>query len=313
MARAALYTGLCFVTATTCHRKSRKLLKPAHPREVGSSIRRARTSPAHVLKKTTTLLLASPLLFPLSHHARTLVLCTWQRFAALLMLSKAVPEGDLDAIQEVYQVTGVGFISRLLHTTAVPAGCPPDAYQAIAASLLGSFAASPAVASEPAVLELAEPLLEMLEPVPAASAAFTADDAPRQAQQQPAPAPLPSQTDAVEALAGMAATPEGRACLLRAVADRQLAEFVSRPESQVAPEAAIAGLRALSLLAADRSGGGAGGGGGIRCSGDRVCKAANAMAACFSIRKDRGTLEAAELLIALLDHVSMTVPWCHYV
>ena len=54
MARAALYTGLCFVTATTCHRKSRKLLKPAHPREVGSSIRRARTSPAHVLKKINT-------------------------------------------------------------------------------------------------------------------------------------------------------------------------------------------------------------------------------------------------------------------
>lgn len=208
---------------------------------------------------------------------------------------------------QVYRVTGVGFISRLLHTTDVPAGCSPDAYQAIAASLLGSFTACPAVAAEPAVLALTEPLLEMLELVP------TSPTTPAAAKHGP-PQPLSSQTDAAEALAGMAATPEGRACLLRAVADKQLAEFVSRPESQVAAEAAIAGLRGLALLVADRNtaSNGSGGGGsgkesvGIRCSGDRVGKAANAMATCFSKRRDGGKLVAAELLLALLDHARGT-------
>lgn len=228
------------------------------------------------------------------------------------MLSKAVPEGDLDAIQEVYAVTGVGFIARLLHTTQVPAGCAPDAYQSIAASLLGSFAAAPAIAAEPDMLALAEPLLEMLE--------FVAGSDDGSAGGHAAPSaeggPRASQTDAAEALAGMAATPEGRACLLRAMADVQLGEFVSRPSTQVAPEAAVAGLRGLSLIVANRKEGGSSSSGSsskagdgatpIRCSGDRVGKAIDAMAACFAVREDDGKFEAAELLVALLDHIRGT-------
>jgi hypothetical protein len=81
--------------------------------------------------------------------------------------------------------------------------------------------------------------------------------------------------ETLKAVAGIAATPEGRAAMIRTMADKTLGDFLKRPERLVGTEAAIAALRALSLIITDRTET------GVRCSGVRVADACGAMAACF--------------------------------
>ena len=96
-------------------------------------------------------------------------------------------------------------------------GCAPDAYQAIAASILASFTASAQIAAEPAVLELTEPLVQMLEAMPHAGAHATTTAAGAGAgagagangDGDSESKSSSSQTDAAEAVAGIALTPEG--------------------------------------------------------------------------------------------------------
>ncbi|XP_067664158.1 neurochondrin-like [Haliotis asinina] len=65
-----------------------------------------------------------------------------ERFAALMMVTKAVKAEDCDEDmkREMLDALGFRFLTRLMKTASVPEGCPPTIYKSIALSILASFA-----------------------------------------------------------------------------------------------------------------------------------------------------------------------------
>ncbi|XP_048249169.1 neurochondrin-like [Haliotis rufescens] len=65
-----------------------------------------------------------------------------ERFAALMMVTRAVKEEDCDEDmkREMLDALGFRFLTRLMKTASVPEGCPSTIFKSIALSILASFA-----------------------------------------------------------------------------------------------------------------------------------------------------------------------------
>ncbi|NXG62633.1 NCDN protein, partial [Hemiprocne comata] len=77
-----------------------------------------------------------------------------EQFAALLLVTKAVRAGELDAKtrRQIFDAIGFTFPNRLLTSRQPPAGCPPDTFQALGFTLLACFCTDPELASHSQIL-----------------------------------------------------------------------------------------------------------------------------------------------------------------
>lgn len=77
-----------------------------------------------------------------------------EQFAALLLVTKAVKAGDIDAKtrRRIFDAVGFTFPNRLLTTKEAPDGCPDHVLRALGVALLACFCSDPELASHPQVL-----------------------------------------------------------------------------------------------------------------------------------------------------------------
>ncbi|NXN34512.1 NCDN protein, partial [Nycticryphes semicollaris] len=77
-----------------------------------------------------------------------------EQFAALLLVTKAVKAGELDAKirRQIFDAIGFTFPNRLLTSRQPPAGCPENTFQALGLTLLACFCTDPELASHSQIL-----------------------------------------------------------------------------------------------------------------------------------------------------------------
>ncbi|KAM9244632.1 neurochondrin isoform 1-T1 [Dugong dugon] len=77
-----------------------------------------------------------------------------EQFAALLLVTKAVKAGDIDAKtrRRIFDAVGFTFPNRLLTTKEAPDGCPDHVLRALGVALLACFCSDPELAAHPQVL-----------------------------------------------------------------------------------------------------------------------------------------------------------------
>ncbi|XP_077882032.1 neurochondrin isoform X3 [Ictidomys tridecemlineatus] len=77
-----------------------------------------------------------------------------EQFAALLLVTKAVKAGDIDAKtrRRIFDAVGFTFPNRLLTTKEAPDGCPDHVLRALGVALLACFCSDPELATHPQVL-----------------------------------------------------------------------------------------------------------------------------------------------------------------
>ncbi|XP_078537272.1 neurochondrin [Lissotriton helveticus] len=77
-----------------------------------------------------------------------------EQFAALLLVTKAVRAGELEAQtrKKIFEAVGFTFPNRLLASKHTPEGCPDHMFRALGIALLASFCTDPELAAQPAVL-----------------------------------------------------------------------------------------------------------------------------------------------------------------
>ncbi|NXP22613.1 NCDN protein, partial [Scytalopus superciliaris] len=77
-----------------------------------------------------------------------------EQFAALLLVTKAVRAGEVDAKtrRQIFEAIGFTFPSRLLTSRQPPPGCPPHTFRALGLTLLACFCTDPDLAGHSQVL-----------------------------------------------------------------------------------------------------------------------------------------------------------------
>ncbi|NXH92494.1 NCDN protein, partial [Edolisoma coerulescens] len=77
-----------------------------------------------------------------------------EQFAALLLVTKAVRAGEVDAKtrRQIFDAIGFTFPSRLLTSRQPPAGCPPHTFRALGLTLLACFCTDPELAGHSQIL-----------------------------------------------------------------------------------------------------------------------------------------------------------------
>ncbi|NXX34086.1 NCDN protein, partial [Nicator chloris] len=77
-----------------------------------------------------------------------------EQFAALLLVTKAVRPGDVDAKtrRQIFDAIGFTFPTRLLISEQPPAGCPPHTFRALGLTLLACFCTDPELAGHSQIL-----------------------------------------------------------------------------------------------------------------------------------------------------------------
>uniref|UniRef100_A0A8C3PIU7 Neurochondrin n=1 Tax=Calidris pygmaea TaxID=425635 RepID=A0A8C3PIU7_9CHAR len=77
-----------------------------------------------------------------------------EQFAALLLVTKAVKAGELDAKtrRQIFDAIGFTFPNRLLTSRQPPAGCPEDTFRALGLTLLACFCTDPELAGHSQIL-----------------------------------------------------------------------------------------------------------------------------------------------------------------
>ncbi|NXB99526.1 NCDN protein, partial [Orthonyx spaldingii] len=77
-----------------------------------------------------------------------------EQFAALLLVTKAVRAGDVDAKtrRQIFEAIGFTFPTRLLTSRQPPAGCPPHTFRALGLTLLACFCTDPELAGHSQIL-----------------------------------------------------------------------------------------------------------------------------------------------------------------
>ncbi|NWT57880.1 NCDN protein, partial [Erythrocercus mccallii] len=77
-----------------------------------------------------------------------------EQFAALLLVTKAVRAGEVDAKtrRQIFDAIGFTFPSRLLLSRQPPAGCPPHTFRALGLTLLACFCTDPELAGHSQIL-----------------------------------------------------------------------------------------------------------------------------------------------------------------
>ncbi|EPY79787.1 neurochondrin [Camelus ferus] len=77
-----------------------------------------------------------------------------EQFAALLLVTKAVKAGDIDAKtrRRIFDAVGFTFPNRLLTSKEAPDGCPDHVLRALGVALLACFCSDPELAAHPQVL-----------------------------------------------------------------------------------------------------------------------------------------------------------------
>ncbi|NWW42550.1 NCDN protein, partial [Pedionomus torquatus] len=77
-----------------------------------------------------------------------------EQFAALLLVTKAVKAGELDAKtrRQIFDAIGFTFPNRLLASRQPPAGCPENTFQALGLTLLACFCTDPELAGHSQIL-----------------------------------------------------------------------------------------------------------------------------------------------------------------
>uniref|UniRef100_A0A6I8PJM2 Neurochondrin n=1 Tax=Ornithorhynchus anatinus TaxID=9258 RepID=A0A6I8PJM2_ORNAN len=77
-----------------------------------------------------------------------------EQFAALLLVTKAVKAGDVDAKtrRRIFDAVGFAFPNRLLASKEAPDGCPDPVFRALGVTLLACFCSDPELAAHPQVL-----------------------------------------------------------------------------------------------------------------------------------------------------------------
>ncbi|NXC85865.1 NCDN protein, partial [Cercotrichas coryphoeus] len=77
-----------------------------------------------------------------------------EQFAALLLVTKAVKAGDVDAKtrRQIFDAIGFTFPNRLLTSRQPPAGCPPHTFRALGLTLLACFCTDPELAGHSQIL-----------------------------------------------------------------------------------------------------------------------------------------------------------------
>ncbi|KAM6313953.1 neurochondrin [Podargus strigoides] len=77
-----------------------------------------------------------------------------EQFAALLLVTKAVRAGEVDAKtrRQIFDAIGFTFPNRLLSSGQPPAGCPPHTFRALGLTLLACFCTDPGLAAHSQIL-----------------------------------------------------------------------------------------------------------------------------------------------------------------
>ncbi|NXA03728.1 NCDN protein, partial [Sapayoa aenigma] len=77
-----------------------------------------------------------------------------EQFAALLLVTKAVRAGEVDAKtrRQIFDAIGFTFPTRLLISRQPPAGCPPHTFRALGLTLLACFCTDPELAGHSQIL-----------------------------------------------------------------------------------------------------------------------------------------------------------------
>ncbi|NWV03442.1 NCDN protein, partial [Ptilonorhynchus violaceus] len=77
-----------------------------------------------------------------------------EQFAALLLVTKAVRAGEVDAKtrRQIFDAIGFTFPTRLLTSRQPPAGCPPNTFRALGLTLLACFCTDPELAGHSQIL-----------------------------------------------------------------------------------------------------------------------------------------------------------------
>ncbi|NXY26817.1 NCDN protein, partial [Atrichornis clamosus] len=77
-----------------------------------------------------------------------------EQFAALLLVTKAVRAGEVDAKtrRQIFDAIGFTFPNRLLTSRQPPAGCPPHTFRALGLTLLACFCTDPELAGHSQIL-----------------------------------------------------------------------------------------------------------------------------------------------------------------
>ncbi|NXU14405.1 NCDN protein, partial [Pardalotus punctatus] len=77
-----------------------------------------------------------------------------EQFAALLLVTKAVRAGEVDAKtrRQIFDAIGFTFPTRLLTSRRPPAGCPPHTFRALGLTLLACFCTDPELAGHSQIL-----------------------------------------------------------------------------------------------------------------------------------------------------------------
>ncbi|NXL57260.1 NCDN protein, partial [Chordeiles acutipennis] len=77
-----------------------------------------------------------------------------EQFAALLLVTKAVRAGEIDAKtrRQIFDAVGFTFPNRLLTSRQPPAGCPQNTFRALGLTLLASFCTDPELAGHSQIL-----------------------------------------------------------------------------------------------------------------------------------------------------------------
>ncbi|KAM6045367.1 neurochondrin [Chlamydotis macqueenii] len=77
-----------------------------------------------------------------------------EQFAALLLVTKAVRAGEVDAKtrRQIFDAIGFTFPNRLLHSRQPPAGCPAHTFRALGLTLLACFCTDPELAGHSQIL-----------------------------------------------------------------------------------------------------------------------------------------------------------------
>ncbi|XP_005058339.1 PREDICTED: neurochondrin [Ficedula albicollis] len=77
-----------------------------------------------------------------------------EQFAALLLVTKAVKAGEVDAKtrRQIFDAIGFTFPNRLLTSRQPPAGCPPHTFRALGLTLLACFCTDPGLAGHSQIL-----------------------------------------------------------------------------------------------------------------------------------------------------------------
>eukprot|EP00041_Stephanoeca_diplocostata_P035551 m.1258510 g.1258510 ORF g.1258510 m.1258510 type:complete len:770 (-) comp24719_c0_seq7:2209-4518(-) len=255
-----------------------------------------------------------------------------ERFAVLMVLAKLGSPGDATVAREIHGTIGVRFLHRLLLSRSVPDGCSPDIFKGVSTSILAGLVQVPDIAASPDILELVEPLIDILTPEAVTEVSGAQNTIAGEVN--PCATSVDVQVDTLEVLYGMVATPEGRARCLRCNLDTVLVQYLAVVESvqqtddasqSTAAEpngsgitrdtqgstpmqppvatmgiAATAAVRILTRLIEDADGS------GMRCGSQRTTAGVTALARCFARRTDAAKFVAGGLLGGLLDVIRGT-------